>query len=136
MSNGPSRLMSTETNGLSFVQKQDGMVPSQCNRMLTSGRPAFASGAQATFRLKPSRYAFAHVARGAVTQWHDAERGPWRDRQRRRVFAGQFSKLGHIVHTNFVAATFFKSYGPEAIVSFLTAKFFLGSQRRYLVICR
>ena len=27
----------------------------------------FASGAQATFRLKPSRYAFAHVARGAVT---------------------------------------------------------------------
>ena len=27
----------------------------------------FASGAQATFRLKPSRHAFAHVARGAVT---------------------------------------------------------------------
>jgi redox-sensitive bicupin YhaK (pirin superfamily) len=27
----------------------------------------FASGAQATFRLKPSRRAFAHVARGAMT---------------------------------------------------------------------
>jgi redox-sensitive bicupin YhaK (pirin superfamily) len=27
----------------------------------------FASGAQATFGLKPSRHAFAHVARGAVT---------------------------------------------------------------------
>ncbi len=28
---------------------------------------SFASGAQANFRLKPSRHAFAHVARGALT---------------------------------------------------------------------
>jgi quercetin 2,3-dioxygenase len=54
-------------DGLSLPQKTGALVPSRCIRMRTSGPARFAPGEQASSRVKPSRWAWVQMARGAAT---------------------------------------------------------------------